>query len=109
VRTDRGSAFRRGCDEGDRVFAPRTVRLAIGEAAPQVDDRAAAHVDAACRADLAGVSLEVRPERIGDLPPAVLDVSLQHVNVDFLGIHTILPFRVLGELRVQDLLNLNFI
>ena len=67
--TDRSSAFRRGCDQRDGVLVPRTVRLAIGKAAPQVDDRAAAYVDAACRTDLAGVSLEVRPEGIGDLPP----------------------------------------
>ena len=31
----------------DGVFVPGTVRLAIGEAAPQVDDGAAVHVDAA--------------------------------------------------------------
>ena len=60
----------------DGVLAPRPVRLAIGESAPQVDDRAAAYVDAARRADLAGVPFEVRTEGIGDLPPTLLDVSL---------------------------------
>ena len=55
------------------VFAPRSVRLTIGEAVPQIDDKAAAHVYAARRADLARISLEVRTERIGDLSPALLD------------------------------------
>lgn len=63
----------------DGVFAPRAVRLTIGEAVPQVDNTAAAHIDAARRADLAGVSLEVRAERVGDLSPAVLDSVLDTV------------------------------
>jgi len=64
------------CDGDDRVFAPRTVRLAIGEAAPQIDDGATTYVDAARRADLAGVPFEVRTEGIGHPPPAFLDMSL---------------------------------
>ena len=76
VGADRGSAFGRGCDEGDGVFAPRTVRLAIGESAPQIDDGATTYVDAARRADLAGVPFEVRTEGIGYPPPAFLDMSL---------------------------------
>src|SRR4051812_29905095 len=54
-------------DLDDGVPAPRPVRLAIGEAVPQVDNGAATHVDAARRADLARV-VEVRAERVGNLP-----------------------------------------
>src|SRR5262245_1419696 len=75
---DRGSAFGRGCDGDDGVLVPRTVRLAIGEAAPQMDDWPTTGVDAARRADLAGAPFEVRPEDIGYLPPAILDMSLHY-------------------------------
>lgn len=55
---DRGRAFRRGCDEGDGVLVPATVRFAI--AAPQIHDGVTSCVDAARRAHFAGVPFEVR-------------------------------------------------
>src|SRR4029453_12112455 len=73
---DRGCAFGGRCDLDDRVFVPRTVRVAIGESAPQVDDRAAVRIDADGGANLAGVAIEVRSKRVSDLSPAVLDVPL---------------------------------
>jgi hypothetical protein len=96
---DRSSAFGRGCGQGHGVFAPRSVRFAIDEAAPQVDHGATAHVDAARCADLAGVAVEVRPERIGHLPPAVLDVS-PHWCPACRNQHAAPPFR--ENLRLQD-------
>src|SRR5438128_701479 len=69
---DRGSAFGRGGDQRDGVLVPWTVRLAIGDAAPQVDDGTAVHVDAARRAHLARAAFEVPAEDLGHLPPAVL-------------------------------------
>jgi len=52
------------------------VRVAIGESAPQVDDGASVRVDGNGRADLARIAFEIGAKRIGDLAPAVLDVSL---------------------------------
>src|SRR5262249_16094723 len=82
MRADRRGAFGRGCDLDDRVLVPGSVRLAIGETTPQVDDATAIHVNAAggttlartCRGSTLG--LEVAPNGVGDLTPAVLDMSL---------------------------------
>jgi hypothetical protein len=73
---NRGRAFGGRCDLDDGVLAPRTVRVAIGESAPQVDDGASDRIDADGRANLAGVAIEVRSKRVSDLLPAVLDVSV---------------------------------
>src|SRR3712207_5475454 len=76
MRADRGSAFGRGGNGADGVFFPRTVCLAIRKAAPQVDDRAPADIDAACRPHLTGVPFEVCTEAIGTLAPSFLNMSL---------------------------------
>src|SRR5215217_9328605 len=90
---DGRSALGRGGDQSEGVLIPGAVRLTSGEAAPQVDDGTAVHVDAARRADLAGGPFEVRPEDLGHLPPALLDMSphhgpacrCQHAALPFLG------------------------
>src|SRR5262249_821445 len=76
VRADRKSAFRGGGDIHDRVLLPLPVRLAFGETAPNVDNRAPAHIDAARCAEFAGAPFEVLAEGVADSPPPLLDVSL---------------------------------
>jgi hypothetical protein len=63
VDDDGGHALRRREHEARGVALPRAARLAIGEPAPQIDDRLAVAIDAHGRADLAP-RREVRGERI---------------------------------------------
>src|SRR5205823_1909171 len=71
MRAKRGRALGAGEHDAERVLGPGRIRLGIGDAAPQVDDRLAAHRQADRGADLALLG-EVPGEGLGDALEALL-------------------------------------